>query len=336
MLPNCYLCQGRRDWEATSYDLILKETSYIINAFVGKHFGFLGSPACVVLLDEDIPDAQMLAIAAKNGLPETAFLLKKDVYDNGAPDRPGVLDKFSKRYSLRWFTPDIEMDLCGHATLASAYVVYEILGENEAVFDTCEGVIKVARCSMEGGQDRDIFRDGGGSCPCDFMYILDFPSRPAKAATLPENIYNALSIKPKEVYLSRDYILLYENVEQIRNLKIDRKEFDKINMDPGGVAVTASDIGSGGMSYGRGDCSRGDCRGMAFDFVSRFFTPQATILEDPVTGSAYCTLVPFWEKRLGKSKLHAAQLSERGGELLCELKESRVLIGGYAELSKKK
>jgi PhzF family phenazine biosynthesis protein len=309
----------------------LKERSYIIDAFVGKHSGFLGSPACVVLLDKDIPDAQMLAIAAKNGLPETAFLLKKEVSDNGVPDRPGILDKSSKRYSLRWFTPDIEMDLCGHATLASAYVVYEILGENEAFFDTCEGEIKVARCSIGSGSDRDIFRDGGGSCSCDFIYILDFPSRPAKAATLPENIYNALSIKPKEVYLSRDYILLYENVEQIRNLKIDRKEFDKINLDPGGVAVTARDVGSSGILY-----SHGDCRDKAFDFVSRFFTPQATILEDPVTGSAHCTLVPFWEERLGKSKLHAAQLSERGGELLCELKKNRVLIGGYAELSKKK
>jgi len=309
----------------------LKETSYIIDAFVGKHSGFLGSPACVVLLDKDISDAQMLAIAAKNGLPETAFLLKKEVSGNGASDRPGILDKSSGRYLLRWFTPDIEMDLCGHATLASAYVVYEILGENEALFDTCEGEIKVARCSMGNGGDRDIFRDNGGNCPSDFIYVLDFPSRPAIAATLPENIYNALSIKPKEVYLSRDYILLYENVEQIRNIKIDRKEFDKINLDPGGVAVTASDFGSGGMSH-----SHGNCRDKAFDFVSRFFTPQATILEDPVTGSAHCTLVPFWEKRLGKSRLHAAQLSERGGELLCELKKNRVLIGGYAELSKKK
>jgi PhzF family phenazine biosynthesis protein len=254
-------------------------------------------------------------------LPETAFLLKEEVSANVVPDRSGHSVKKSGRYSLRWFTPDIEMDLCGHATLASAYVVYEILGEKEAIFDTCEGEIKVARCPA--GCD-------GGSGGYEFRYILDFPSRPAKPAKLPENIYNALSIKPKEVYLSRDYILLYDDEEQIRNIKIDRAEFDKINLDPGGIAVTSSEIYSGKKSICGG---AKDCGDATFDFVSRFFTPQATILEDPVTGSAHCTLVPFWAERLSKNKLHAAQLSERGGELFCEIKNNRVLIGGYAKLA---
>ncbi|MCI1720652.1 MAG: PhzF family phenazine biosynthesis protein [Bacteroidales bacterium] len=305
----------------------MKETSYIVNAFVGKSSGFLGSPACVVLLHEKIPDVQMLALAAKNGLPETAFLLKEEFSDSDAPDRSYSSRKHSGRYSLRWFTPDIEMDLCGHATLASAYVVYEILGEKEAIFDTCEGEIKVARCPAERGSDSSGSGSGGSG---DFMYVLDFPSRPAKPAKLPENIYNALNIKPKEVYLSRDYILLYDDEAQIRNIKIDRAEFDKINLDPGGIAVTSSEIYSGKKSICGG---AKDCCDATFDFVSRFFTPQATILEDPVTGSAHCTLVPFWADRLGKSKLHAAQLSERGGELFCELKNGRVLIGGYASLA---
>lgn len=262
----------------------MAEKSYIVSAFAGKSARFLGSPACVVLIDEKLSDKQMLAMAAKNGLPETAFLSEED----------------SGRYSLRWFTPDIEMDLCGHATLASAYIVYEVLGRDRAIFDTCEGEIRADKS--------------------DGKYILDFPSRPARPAKLPENIYNALSIKPKEVYLSRDYILRYENEDQIRSIEIDRAEFDKINLDPGGIAVTASDIFSGGVQSPGGE---------VFDFVSRFFTPQATILEDPVTGSAHCTLVPFWAERLGRSKLHAAQLSGRGGELFCELKNGRVLIGGY-------
>lgn len=313
----------------------MKETSYIVNAFVGKSSGFLGSPACVVLLHERIPDTQMLAIAAKNGLPETAFLLKEEVTASVVPERSGHSVKKSGRYSLRWFTPDIEMDLCGHATLASAYVVYEILGEKEAIFDTCEGEIKVARCPAERGSDSSGGGSGsgsgsGGSSSGDFMYVLDFPSRPAKPAKLPDNIYNALNIKPKEVYLSRDYLLLYDDEAQIRNIIIDRAEFDKINLDPGGIAVTSSEIYSGKKSICAGVKNCGDA---TFDFVSRFFTPQATILEDPVTGSAHCTLVPFWAERLSKNKLHAAQLSERGGELFCELKDGRVLIGGYARLT---
>mgnify|MGYP003588140321 CR=1 FL=1 len=308
----------------------MKETSYIVDAFVGKCSGFLGSPACVVLLNEKIPDAQMLALAAKNGLPETAFLLKEEVTANVAPDRSSSSSKHSCRYSLRWFTPDIEMDLCGHATLASAYVVYEILGEKEAVFDTCEGEIKVARCPAERGSSGSGSGGSSSSSSGDFMYVLDFPSRPAKPAKLPENIYNALSTKPKEVYLSRDYILLYDDEEQIRNIIIDRAEFDKINLDPGGIAVTSSEFYSGKKSICGGAKNCGDA---SFDFVSRFFTPQATILEDPVTGSAHCTLVPFWAERLGKCKLRAAQLSDRGGELLCELKNNRVLIGGYAKLA---
>ena len=132
-------------------------------------------------------------------------------------------------------------------------------------------------------------------------------------STLPINIERSLNILPKEVYKSRDYVLVYDSEEEIKNIQINRQEFDQINLDPGGVVVTAK---------GR------DC-----DFVSRFFTPQASILEDPVTGSAHCSLVPFWSKRLHKNKLSAIQLSERGGALNCLNKKDRVIISGQAKTS---
>ena len=267
--------------------LVMK--SYYVNAFVGE--GYKGNPACVTLLDHALPDEELLAIAAKNGLPETAFILDTD-----------------QGLNLRWFTPDIEMDLCGHATLASAFVAFRFLKpilllqgrhpsfmEPDVVtFHTVEGVIKVRQC------DTDTF-------------ILDFPQRVARPAILPCPIWNSLSLKPREVLLARDYLLVYDSEDEIRQITItNRTLFDSINLDPGGVAVTSP--------------------GKHVDFVSRFFTPQATILEDPVTGSAHCSLAPFWAERLGKNSLTAAQLSERGGLLCCDLVNGRVMIKGRAEL----
>jgi phenazine biosynthesis protein PhzF family len=254
---------------------------YHIDAFSDELF--CGNPACVILLPYEISDDLMLSIAAENGVAETAFLMKKQK-SLGA-----------NTFSLRWFTPDIEMDLCGHATIAAAYVVYNILDLDRAIFETREGIINVGK---EIGCDGKI------------KYVLDFPIRLCAPSNLPDNIYKALNIKPKEVYLARDYILLYESQEQIKKIKINREEFDKINLDPGGVAVTAA-----------GD----DC-----DFVSRFFTPQATILEDPVTGSAHCTLAPFWSKLLCKKELTAKQISTRGGTLFCKILGERVYISGGA------
>lgn len=266
------------------------EKTFFIDAFVAE--GLAGNPACVTLLDRPLPDAQLLAIAAKNALPETAFILRGE-----------------DGYNLRWFTPDIEMDLCGHATLASAYAVLELMeghacgcnGEvpSEVIFKTVEGQIRVTR-------------EPGG------LYTLNFPQRPPKPATLPAAIMDSLSIKPLEVYLSRDYLLLYSSEEEVRNVQVSNLElFNSINLDPGGVMVTAQAAVPG------------------VDFVSRFFTPQATILEDPVTGSAHCTLAPFWAERLHKSTLTAMQLSERGGLLRCRLEGERVFISGRARLSNK-
>lgn len=252
----------------------MKLKLYQIDAFSDRVFG--GNPACVVPLEEWLTEETMLKIAKENAVAETAFFV-----DKGA------------KIHLRWFTPDIEMDLCGHATLASAHCLATILGyaHDEIVFETISGDLIV---KVENGQ-----------------YKMDFPSRMPVAASLAPNISASLNIQPKEVLQSRDYVLVYENETDIRNIQIDRQLFDQINLGPGGVIVTA--IGD-------------HC-----DFVSRFFTPQATILEDPVTGSAHCSLIPFWAERLNKKLLYAQQVSERLGKLYCEDKGDRVIIGGQAK-----
>lgn len=254
------------------------DKKFVVNAFATERF--LGNPACVVVLEGEMETGKMLQIAKENALPETAFILPKG----------GDL-------ILRWFTPDIEMDLCGHATLASAYIAlkYIIPGDNVVKFKTCEGDIFVERCG-------------------DDMLTLNFPVRMPVEAKLPQEICNSLSIKPLKVYKSRDYVLVYNSPDDILKIEVsDRELFDSINLDPGGVIVTAAG---------------GEIEGKSYDFVSRFFTPQSTILEDPVTGSAHCSLVPYWSGVLRRNVLVAAQLSERRGELHCELKDGRVYLSG--------
>jgi PhzF family phenazine biosynthesis protein len=251
----------------------MKYNLYQIDAFTDAVFG--GNPACVVPLDEWLPDEILLKIAKENAVAETAFFVDK-----------------GEKIHLRWFTPDIEMDLCGHATLATAHCLTTILGYQrpDIVFDTLSGDLVV---KAENG-----------------LYQMDFPARMPLADHLPTTISQSLNIQPKEVFKSRDYLLVYENESEIRNIKVDRQLFDQINIDPGGVIVTAA-----------GDNS---------DFVSRFFTPQASILEDPVTGSAHCSLIPFWAKRLHKKELYALQVSERMGKLYCKDNGERVIISGQA------
>lgn len=250
---------------------------YHIDAFSDENF--LGNPAAVVILEDWLPNPILQKIAKKIGFPETAFYVL-----NGS------------ELSLRWFTPDIEMDLCGHATLATAFCLYQIknLKQPEFEFKTKSGTISVFVKNE--------------------FYELHLPIRDPFPSSLPHEIYNALNIKPIEVYKDRDYLLLYNSETEILNLKIDRSFFDKINLDPGGIIVTAL-----------GDDS---------DFVSRYFTPQATILEDPVTGSAHCSLIPFWSKKLKQKKMIAFQLSERKGKLYCEMLEKFVSVKGKAKLSK--
>jgi PhzF family phenazine biosynthesis protein len=252
----------------------MKLDLYQIDAFTNKVFG--GNPACVVPLTEWLSDDILLKIANENAVAETAFFVPKG-------------DKFQ----LRWFTPELEMDLCGHATLATAHCLKTILNyQNKSfVFESLSGDLVVQVAADQ--------------------YTLDFPSRiPEPISSLPESIENALSIKPIEVLKSRDYVLIYENETQIRNLRIDKNIFDQTHMGTGGVVITA--------------------QGDHCDFVSRFFIPQAAVMEDPVTGSSHCSLIPYWAAKLNKKVLKAIQVSERVGELSCEAKGDRVWISGCA------
>ncbi|MCF6402255.1 PhzF family phenazine biosynthesis protein [Chitinophaga filiformis] len=246
---------------------------YQVDAFTDHVFG--GNPACVVPLESWLPDDQLLLLARENAVAETAFFI---------PQGDG--------YALRWFTPDIEMDLCGHATLATAHVIKTILGY---------------------GKDKILFSSASGQLEVSFkhdLYVLDFPSRKPVEAPLPDIISRALDRQPLAVLKARDYVLVYGAESDIRDIRINRQVLDQINLDPGGVIVTA--------------------QGSDSDFVSRFFTPQASILEDPVTGSAHCSLIPYWSERLQKKELTAHQLSERVGTLYCTDMGERVLIAGNA------
>ena len=245
-----------------------------IDAFTDKVFG--GNPAAVCPLSDWLSDTVLLNVAKENNLAETAYFIHKS--DNV--------------FHLRWFTPEIEIDLCGHATLASAYVILNCLDYNfeTVVFETMSGELIVSKIG-------------------EFLE-MDVPSRPSIKAKLPQIIIDSLSKQPSEVYKARDYVLVYDSEYDIQNLKVSASILEQINLGPGGIIVTA-----------KGDNS---------DFVSGFFTPGASVFEDPVTGSAHCTLVPFWASRLDKNELHAFQISERKGELICKLLDDRVLIKGKA------
>jgi PhzF family phenazine biosynthesis protein len=243
-----------------------------IDAFTNELFE--GNPAAVCPLTEWLPDETLLNIARENNLAETAYFIHKK--DN--------------RFHLRWFTPEIEMDLCGHATLASAFVILNCLDYDleTLVFETMSGDLIISR---------------NGEC-----LEMNFPSRPPKSSELPQIIKTSLSKQPSEIYKARDYVLVYDSEDDIKSLNVSASILEDINIDPGGIIVTA--------------------KGNHSDFVSRFFTPGAAVFEDPVTGSAHCTLVPFWAERLDKNDLHAFQISERKGELFCKLVKDRVFIKG--------
>lgn len=246
---------------------------YQVDAFTTSVFG--GNPAAVCPLLSWLPDAQLQAIAAENNLAETAFFVR-----NGG------------NFDLRWFTPVCEVDLCGHATLASAHVLFQELGEagDTVRFYTKSGELAVRR---EGQR-----------------LILDFPARPPHEIAAPPRLVSALGGKPIEILAARDYLVRYHTEEEVQALSPDMEALKKL--DRFACIVTAP---------GR------DC-----DFVSRFFAPAKGIPEDPVTGSAHCTLIPYWASRLGKTSLFAKQISARGGELFCKLSGDRVEIAGYSAL----
>jgi len=247
----------------------MKLNLYQVDAFTDRLFG--GNPAAVVVLDGWLPDRVLAAIAAENNLAETAFVIA----------RPDVSP-------LRWFTPTVEVDLCGHATLATAQILfrYHFPGLARLVFSTRSGELAVTR-------DGDLLS-------------MDFPSRPGKPAEVTEAMIAAIGAKPTQVFLARDLLVVFDSESQVRSLQPDLQRVAAL--DAFAVIVSAP--------------------GDKVDFISRFFAPRAGIPEDPVTGSAHCTLVPYWAARLGKSKLSARQISARGGDLMCELKGDRVTIAG--------
>jgi PhzF family phenazine biosynthesis protein len=251
----------------------MKVALFHVDAFTSRLFA--GNPAAVVPLPAWPDDRLLQSIAAENNLAETAFLVGAD-----------------GRYEIRWLTPEQEVDLCGHATLASAFVVFERLepGRRFVRFDSRSGPLGVERRG-----DR---------------LVLDFPARPPVPCAIPAGLSEALSLAPRSLLASRDYLAVYESEEDVRGL---RPDFERLrSFGRLGVIVTAP--------------------GTDADFVSRFFAPSAGIPEDPVTGSAHCTLVPYWARRLGKTELHARQVSRRGGELFCEERGERVAIAGGAVL----
>lgn len=245
-----------------------------VDAFTKKTFG--GNPAAVCPLENWIDAELMQRIALENNLSETAFFVKKnDVYE------------------IRWFTPTFEIDLCGHATLGSAFVIFELLKAEEKSIKFRSH--KSGELAVEKQDD---------------LLILDFPSRPVSKCEAPDGLVEAIGKQPKEIFKARDYFLVYENESEVREIAPNFSRL--LEVGGHGFIVTA-----------KGDAS---------DFVSRFFAPEVGVFEDPVTGSAHCNLIPFWAERLGKTELFARQVSSRGGELFCELKGDRVKIGGNAAL----
>lgn len=242
-----------------------------IDAFTDRVFA--GNPAAVVPLGNWLPDELMQRIARENGLSETAFLVR-----TGAD-----------LFHLRWFTPAQEIDLCGHATLAAAHVLFHALAQSgeRVTFDTRSGLLTVTR-----------LQDG--------LLQLDFPSRPGEPVAVTEELAAALGARPQVVYRARDYLCVFSSEAEVRSLQPDFTLLGRIET----LGVIATAVGE------------------SCDFVSRFFAPRAGVPEDPVTGSAHCTLVPYWANRLGKVSLHARQVSDRGGELLCALSGDRVLMAG--------
>ncbi len=254
-----------------------KFTLYQVDVFTDRLFA--GNPAAVCILEDWLEDDIMQSVANENNLSETAFLV---------PDNDG--------YTIRWFTPAVEVDLCGHATLAAAYVAFEILGYSGSVLSLTSprsGLLKVSK-------KKDVYYL---DFPTDSIFLMD--------GDAVEAIKNAIGVKPLEVYKGKtDLIAIVEDEATLKKLMLDFSAIE--NLKARGLIVSA--------------------KGDEVDFVSRFFAPQVGIKEDPVTGSAHTSLLPIWTNKLGKTKFTARQLSKRGGELLCNFKSDRCLIGGKAKL----
>ncbi|MDE6788575.1 MAG: PhzF family phenazine biosynthesis protein [Ruminococcus sp.] len=246
---------------------------YIIDAFTDKIFS--GNPAAVCITEYPLTEDLMLNIAKENNLSETAFALKAE-----------------DGYNLRWFTPGGEIDFCGHATLATAFVISEFIHKQYSEI---------------------IFHTKSGDFPVSIKYEnieMNFPAYSLNEISVTDEMQKAIGVKPVQAFIDRDMMLVLENEEQIRNLN---PNFDKIKLLDGlGLCVTA--------------------KGKIFDCVSRFFAPKLNVNEDPVTGSTHCMIIPYWAERLGKNSINAYQASNRGGKIYGFLQDNRVIISGNAVL----
>lgn len=246
---------------------------YQVDAFTDRLFR--GNPAAVCPLERWLPDRLLQDIAVENNLAETAFFIRK-----------------GRGFELRWFTPESEVDLCGHATLASAHVIFEHLRYAGPEI----------RFATRFVGDLVVRKDGR-------WLTLDFPAWPPRLLkTAPKDAVLGLGARPQEAYIRRDYLFVFKRESEVRAIRPDYATLRRLRR---WICVTAP--------------------GDRCDFVSRFFCPEGAVPEDPVTGSAHCMLTPYWAKRLGKSRLSARQLSPRGGELRCELRGDRVMISGRAK-----
>ncbi len=249
----------------------MKIRQYQIDAFATR--AFEGNPAAVCPLEGWLDDSLLQAIAEENNLSETAFFVPS-----------------AKGFQLRWFTPVKEVNLCGHATLATAHVIFEILGYSKPsiIFETRSGDLAVER---KGNR-----------------LEMNFPSIPPKSCAIPEALVQGLGQRPIEVLVADDYLAVFDNEATVRAIAPNHAMLSQLNLR--GVVVTAP--------------------GTDVDFVSRFFAPKYGIPEDPVTGSAHCELAPYWAKKLGKNVLNAKQVSKRGGNITCEVNADRVSLSGRA------
>ncbi|MFK5915270.1 MAG: PhzF family phenazine biosynthesis protein [Woeseiaceae bacterium] len=246
-------------------------TIYQIDAFASRVF--TGNPAAICPLQEWLDDTTLQSIAAENNLSETAYFVATT---NG--------------FHIRWFTPTTEVDLCGHATLAAAHVIFNVLGYQQEMisFESKSGILTVAK-------DNELL-------------VMNFPAQAPTACDLPNALLEAFTVKPIGCLKSEDYILVFNDEQDVINAEPKLELLTQV--DCRGVIITA--------------------KSNQYDFTSRFFAPKYGINEDPVTGSAYTQLVPYWAAQLNKNTLHSKQVSARGGELFCELLDQRVSIAGYA------
>ena len=252
----------------------MKLDLYQIDAFAKNSFE--GNPAAICPLDDWIDDSLMQKIALENNLSETAFFIEKN-----------------NLFEIRWFTPTKEVNLCGHATLASAFVIFEYLNyqKNIITFDSKSGILKVEKK--------------------DNLYQLDFPIQKIEKIDISNIIIEAFGKTPKECYISMDYIIVFEDENDILNANPNLELLKKLELDHRGIIITSTS--------------------KKYDFICRFFAPNFGVDEDPVTGSAFTQLVPYWQKAMKKNKFKAKQVSKRGGEVFCKLEEKRVKIAGYAK-----